>query len=401
MAAENLQPKGRGDVYALFAEQPQIVQALKRAEVVLREIKAGRARSGAMGDVFANPQIHEILTTPHPSLDDRIPIIVFRSEAKPQEPIVADQKSPRAVDGERESDPQASEDKPTTPVVRYSKIGQELAPDTRVVHLTGQGVLTVAALEEILKKCPHLEAFQVAPTFVRQFPRRFLQEHGLELKVARVIRRDPSLSTHTTQSYEDRKRKFEALAEDPKRWAEFQKMVKYKFREAEIALMYYGDERMSIWEISQRLGRQWSYVQRKLAYFNVWMGISTKSQPMKNGAALLPERLRRAGQTQAEAQEADRYPRQFRVGDKLPPQTLARRHFALWQKIMQRVQDDPSVLSKLQASNVRLYEALVSYYQLHDREGRGENKAQIGRRFGVSPERGRQFVYKALVFLGL
>lgn len=281
----------------------------------------------------------------------------------------------------------------------------ELWEGTRVVHLSGQSVINIRTIREVLVRCPQLAILQTPPSqgtrLIKRGVQDLLQEQGVAVQFGRTRDRKQYDEPPVSNQYLQKKAQFEAMRQDPDRNRLYEGMKSYEFDEALIADIYFRKEGVSIREIAGRMGFNQDYTRRKLAVLVCWTGFPLGEKDVQNGASYLSVRLSRLQTAEATREAREAYRKQFQVGNRLPPYSLPTQRWEAWQQIATVLQANPNILKELRDQDIRWYIALTAYFQLEEAEGIRQSLREVGKQFEVTSERVRQLKNKALHFLGL
>lgn len=281
-----------------------------------------------------------------------------------------------------------------------------LPEGTRAVHLTGQSLVSLEVIQKILDMSPELLVIQVPRTYARRLIprargiRELLKQRNVELRVGRIREGRQYNKVSITEAYLAKLRAFEAMHQDEEQRARFHRMLEYKFKEAQIATLYFGQERISVREVAERLGLEQRYVEARLVVFLHWLGLPSRSPAIQRRARFLALRLDRLEKAAVSAQTKAQYRESFRAGKHLPPDSLARSQWETWQKVQKLYRRRPDLFARLMEHSPRLFDILAKYYRPGER-GRTETLRQIGAGCGLGHERTRQLRNVALGRLGL
>lgn len=275
---------------------------------------------------------------------------------------------------------------------------------TRIVHLANRSVMDKETMRGILEANPNITAIQTAKSnvpFMRSKMRKLLNEKGVAIMVGRVLDFGHYDNTPVTLDYLNKKRAFEEMLKDPVKKDVFARMQENEFDESEIAIMYFGEERLSVREIAERLGLAQRNAQRKLTAFLHWMGIPSQDQRIQIRVNYLIHRLNRLEAIKVSSEAREGLRESCKVGDKYPPFSLAPARWEMWQKVYSLYTTNPSLFEKLRVSHPRSFKSLAEYFQLEEAEGVRVPMRVVGEQLGVSRQRIKELTNQALRFLGV
>lgn len=392
---------------------PREHASLLEAKKILGQIASGEiASENALQEIdtfLRQPEVDEtFLTTDHPDLNYRPPIAVLRervnwereeaeTEALKPSPEANDQtvvteKRKGAKLGGRDTIYRHEPISHKLAVIREkADIGGYPADLAELVHLPHQSVVNIDNFKQILDPnlYPKLKIIQVPPSFKHLIGpgiRQLLEERGeVKLRFGRIRDSDTYHEILITQQYRREKRLYQEALRDSKKRARIAQMIRFELDEPTITSMYYGEKRVSVWEIAQTLGLPYRYAQRKLWVFKTWMGISTKSRATQEAAKFLIHHLDVLERSSASRQEREELRQQYKVGETFPPETLPVQRWEMWQKLTLFRQENPKILEGMKNSpheqERNKYIVLSNYFQLDGQEA-SSTLDEIGKQLG-------------------
>lgn len=280
---------------------------------------------------------------------------------------------------------------------------------TQVVHLGNQAVVNIGTVRELLDAYPNLHTIQISKSHLRLMGsgiKIMLEERGINLQIGRVREAVCYDEVKSTEEYKANKMFFEEALKDSVKANLFEQMRKFNFPEAEIALMYFGEKRISMREIAEKLGTHQNCVEQGVEGLLCWMGKHYDSKDAQKRGRGLPQRIRILTRA-AESQEAYGQLRErCKIGDQYPPETLPIERWTLWQKIMELRQKNQNVIDGLMKANSRHALSLAHFYRLDNIElgntaGSFKTMDELAEIWGISHQQVANYKNKALKKLGL
>jgi len=176
-------------------------------------------------------------------------------------------------------------------VIRKSVDLGSLEKDTEVIHLTHQRVINMSTIRELLKRAPQLKTIELSKSQERLVGlgiKKILDEHGVQLRIGRVLHLDIYDEPKQTQDYLDKKKFWEDIVADPERSAILTRLKEYEFEEVEIVDMYLsnkpGGKRLSIREIADKFGLSYTTTQKRIAGLLCFLGMEYKQREPQSKA---------------------------------------------------------------------------------------------------------------------
>lgn len=274
----------------------------------------------------------------------------------------------------------------------------------KVVHLTRQDKVKISAVRDAIKSNPGTQVVEIASSFewlVGPGIRKVLEEKGVELRFSRQSESLGYDRVRVSAEYKEEKRLFDEHLQDSQWKDKYQKMLGYNFMEAKLAQMYYGDGKITMPQIAQKLGIKQRTVTRGLGAFRRWMGLMNFGS-FDEPARGLSERLARFEKIKKDQKATEDYRNQFKVGDTLPPVRLQSKAWGSWQKVNELYRRNPRKFMTLRKKSQRGYEVVMDYYIHNGQDGFPVfTLNEIGDRYSVSREAIRIQRNQALGMLGL
>lgn len=283
-----------------------------------------------------------------------------------------------------------------TEIIRSIDEVNQLANPTGVerAHLSRQEAVGVDTITRLLEVCPDLTTISIAPCLVQSklspIAKRNLAESGLEIKIER-LKDGPGYDSLPTKDYEAKKAIYEDMLTNPEKEAErnlFNSMEEYGFEAAEMLKLHLREKTMTIGKIADEMGLPYRRVQTNVMALLHLIGYPYSDKNVLARSRVLLRRL-------AKVQERGSY----KVGDILPPKTLLRSRWPMWQKIMQARLDNPNRWSWLTENYPINYRVLISFYQIEEARGKKITYSEIAKQLGVTRQRVGQHKKRAVELL--
>lgn len=409
--SDNKQSERTGPITRVYRLLPDLRIQIDQAEAYLRGVKDKQINPQEVKNpALADPEVAGKLKLAYPDLDNKTPLQVIREQIEeetrsvqlPQvEPLSqSEQAMNRRI---RKSISRRSD--PDIPIISDVTHIEEYHPaSTQAIHLAHSSVITLQTLRTLIERLPNLRIIEIPPSYkhlIRQSYKELLKTSGIELRVQRTRDEEHYDITPETAEYKSKKGLFEALftRNDTKDVVEC--MQRNEIMEFEIAQRYYGNERLSMVKIAEKLGVPLHFVQRKTQVITHFAGYPTDSILVKTWVETFKQRLARLQEMELNEERRDTYRRSLAVGDAFPPLSLITSQWENWQKVHQLRQLQPELFDNLRISDPRAYTMVIEYYGFSEEQVKRKTLRELGKEKEISYERVRQLVNRGLTKLGL
>lgn len=442
-----------GPIDILFAEDEKMLGYAQRAEEILKGIVKKELSPDALEELFADPVVEEKLTSASDSLDGKSPLAVIRAEIEKENQAIATLgavqpkiEGPQVVNSSvstyqnsvtvfqvpnesiitspfpklgrsqqrREEIFSSRSHRKESPFGKIAVITstEDICDESihaEVVHLGNQSVVNISTIEAVLEISPNLRIIQMPKSYLRLMGpgiKNLLEQRGIHLRIGRIKEASYYDEPGMTKDYKDSKKAFDEMQKDPSKKHYFDLMLKYNFVEAEVALMYFGSDRISIRQISEQLGLREYYAQRRFNALMCWAGKAYKEAKINQGARNLTNHIDQLEKATRSKENFEQFRERYKVGDQYPPESLPIERWELWQKITEIRQKKPQILNELMQSKPRWVLSLAHFFHLDgvdlgDTAGSFKNLDELAGHWGISHQASNQYKNKALRKLGL
>lgn len=417
------------DVYGLFTERPEVLDCLKKAEDMLRQVERGEILFNKVREFLDATGMRETLTKPSAQLDNLTPMAFLRQKVKQETSSQQSRKtissnSYRSPRRESKIEPLSHESQQLPrshtiydrhflskgTIVTEREDLASINEDTEFVHLGHQEVINIKTIKALLNQGVKIKTIQIPNSQKRLIGpgvKKLLEQHGIELRTGRVRNIDYYDEPQETKEYLEKKRFWQNAVINQQKAAILTRLKENEFEEVEMASIYFEEKsasktRLPIRAIAEKFGLPHNVVNRKVSGLLCLLGVEYKDARTNSRARELTNTLNRLEAARISQEKQEELRRGFSVGDLLPPQTLKPSRWETWQKIELLNQSNPELLNQLHENHPRWHTSLAHYFQLENPGTVKISARRFGKQhFGVTGERIRQYKNKALGFLGL
>lgn len=278
-----------------------------------------------------------------------------------------------------------------------------LMPFATFVHLSGPKVINIKSIKLLLEHCPNLQVIEIPKSLVHlagTMVRELLEARGVEVRTGRVREGEYYDTNEEDDYYKTKKHTFQEFMKDPEKRKFFERMKKFEIDEAEIAELYYGDERISAREIAERLGVRFPYSLNKLMTISHWLGF-TENKTSAIRIANISRVMDIWEKADRNRNEAEKLRQQYSFNGIVPPRNLPVNRWEMWQKVMEFSGARPSFLFDLIIQDERSADAFKCYFCLSEFSEGKTTLAELGKKYGVTREMMRHLKNRVLENTGL
>lgn len=408
----------KDQLYELFFEHSHILTGIEAAllRFLAHEADNGKTQeetyAASLDRLFAhNHKAEAALTSEHPALDGLSAAAALRyilenptdttlhtielPQADPETLLLQSQKKPRLEKiPQRDPIPTEIMPKPIDPgefeIISFPDEIDTIPTSSTHVHLNKQFVLNIAQVTRLLDRCPYLKIIQIPKglhdNLVGASLTKLFAERGVTVIKGR-LRNDQTYDERRAKGslFEVEQAKFNHAFSSPKRRSAMTYMRAHNFIEFQVAELYYSSSNLSSRDIAEKLDLQLRSVQGHLRVFKSWLGVLNHSDYEGILERKIADHKRRNGKKR----ENEKIIKESSVGELLPPQTLHRKFWGGWQRIIitQALNPNATIYELLDGEvNPDFITIALQRYQIGEYRDTPHSLPYLANKYGVTKE---------------